>query len=327
MTMQLKQDSSYNVAVIVARFQVHDLTEAHQDLIDTVFDAHARVIIFLGVSQVRGDTHNPLPPESRAQMIQEVYPPAQYPNLTIDRIKDEPTDEGWSESLDAAIREHLGPADKALLYGSRDSFLSHYKGSFKTRELESTHVISGTEIRKQLAAAPQAHPLFRAGVIYASHQRYPTAYPTVDVAAVKIKEKQVLLVRKPNEYLWRFPGGFVSPTDDSCEAAAIRELHEETGQETGLSSIHYIGSRRMDDWRYRPSKDKIMTHLFIACTRGPLKAADDVAEAAWFNYDPRNPDTLYQRIVETHRPLYLMLVEYLNREGVFDDAPVPVLES
>jgi len=47
--MELEEKYS-DVGIIVGRFQVHKLTEAHFKLIDTVLKRHKKVIIFLGVS-------------------------------------------------------------------------------------------------------------------------------------------------------------------------------------------------------------------------------------------------------------------------------------
>jgi bifunctional NMN adenylyltransferase/nudix hydrolase len=308
--MELKKEN-YNVGVIVARLQVPTPTVAHIELIETVLKDHPKVIIFLGLSPVKGTINNPLDFQPRKQMLLEAFPHDKYPNLTIGYIKDQASDDEWSKALDSNIRDLLSPGEKAVLYGSRDSFIPHYKGSFATRELVSTRYISGTEIRNAVAKAPQSNPNFRMGAIWATYQRYPAAIATVDIAVVNFDEKEVLLARKPNEDLYRFVGGFVSPTDDSYEESALRELDEETGLAVGEAGLEYVGSKKIDDWRYRGETDKIITHFYIgAYTMGAPKAADDIAEVRWFNL----VDELTEEdIVEEHRPLYKMLMTYLKK--------------
>src|SRR5208337_2385489 len=134
--------------------------------------------------------------QPRKQMLLESFPPAQYPNISINYIKDIPSDEQWSKNLDAMIQDQLSPNDTVVLYGGRDSFLTQYKGRFDTRELVSSRYVSGTEIRRLVAQKPQSDPLFRAGVIWGTHQRFPSVFPTVDIAVLDPKRYRVLLAKK-----------------------------------------------------------------------------------------------------------------------------------
>ncbi len=333
-------EKPYTVAVAVMRLQVAELHEAHKELIDTLFAKHAKVMIFLGLSQVRGSIHDPLDFQPRKQMLLEAYPHDKYPNLTVGYVKDSRSDEDWSKKLDEQIRDTLSPNDTVVLYGSRDSFLSHYKGKFDTRELQATRYISGTELRAKIAQAPQSNPQFRAGVIFASYQRHPTVYSTVDVLVFDPEERRVLLARKPLENAYRIVGGFVDPRDDSFEVAALRELMEETGLTVGLAGLRYVGSKKVNDWRYanNPS-EKIMTHLYIALkgdNSGCPKADDDIAEVRWFGYDllnrpvriaqgddedekagttyvePKDTIEAETQLVEEHLPLWQMARTYID---------------
>jgi len=330
MTMKTVE-KPYTVAVAVMRLQVAELHEAHKELIDTLFAKHAKVMIFLGLSQVRGSIHDPLDFAPRKQMILEAYPHDKYPNLTVAYIKDNRSDEEWSKKLDEQIRDTISTNDTVVLYGSRDSFLTHYKGKFDTRELQATRHISGTELRKKISEAPQSNPQFRAGAIWSAYQRHPTVYPTVDIAVFDPEERKILLARKPLENKYRFVGGFASPTDDSFEEAAQRELEEETGVFVSFPALRYVGSKRVNDWRYanNPS-EKIMTHLYVGLygenSNGP-RADDDIAEVRWFGYDyltksirvmPEDSGesivttNAAEELVEEHLPLWEMLKTYID---------------
>jgi bifunctional NMN adenylyltransferase/nudix hydrolase len=330
---------NYNVGVIVARFQVAELHEAHKELIDTVLANHAKVMIFLGLSQVRGSINDPLDFQPRKQMLLEAYPHDKFPNLTIGYIKDNRSDTDWSNKLDAQINDLLAPNDTVVLYGSRDSFLAHYKGKFDTKELQATRFVSGTELRAKIAQAPQSNPLFRAGAIWLTAQRYPTVYSTVDIIVFDPNERKVLLARKPNEDKYRFVGGFVDPKkDDSFEEAALRELAEETGLTVGLAGLKYVGSKKVNDWRYANNPmEKIMTHIYVGTyTMGCPQASDDIAEVRWFGLDelegteriyddninlddedatnePKEVSVASLEIVEEHAPLWEMVAEYIKK--------------
>ena len=326
---------NYTVGCVVARFQVAELHEAHKELIDTVLANHAKVMIFLGLSQVRGSINDPLDFQPRKQMILEAYPHDKFPNLTIGYVKDNRSDEDWSKKLDAQIADLLGPADTVVLYGSRDSFLSHYKGKFDTRELQATRFVSGTELRAKIAQAPQSNPQFRAGAIWLTAQRYPTVYSTVDVVVFDPKERRILLARKPLEDKYRFIGGFADPKkDDSFEEAALRELVEESGITVGLAGLRYVGSKKVNDWRYANNPaEKIMTHVYVGLySMGCPQADDDIAEVRWFDYDKiacmekifdgkydneGNPiakevSAAENELVEEHIPLWNMVKTYID---------------
>lgn len=305
----------YTVGVIVARFQCAALHEAHTELINTVIANHAKVMIFLGLSQVRGSIHDPLDFQPRKQMLLEAYPHDKFPNLTIGYIKDNRSDDDWSEKLDGQIRDIISPNDAVVLYGSRDSFLSHYRGKFTTKELQATRFVSGTEMRNKIAQAPQSNPQFRAGAIWASYQRYPTVYSTVDVAVFDPKERRILFARKPLENGYRLIGGFVDTGDDSFEDSAIRELDEEAGINVSLGALRYVGSKKVDDWRYKNNpSEKIMTHLYVGLySMGCPKANDDIAEVRWFDYDKFNPtEALDYFMMDEHIPLWTMLKAFID---------------
>ena len=308
-------EKNYTVGVIVARLQVAELHEAHKELIDTVLSKHPKVLIFLGLSQVRGSIYDPLDFQPRKQMLLEAYPHDKYPNLSIGYIKDSRSDDDWSKKMDELISDAIGPNDTVVLYGSRDSFLGHYKGHFDTRELQATRFISGTELRQKIAQAPQSNPQFRAGAIWLTYQRYPTVYSTVDVAVFDVRERRILLARKPQEVGYRFIGGFANPTDESFERAALRELGEEADVSVGLEGLRYVGSKKVNDWRYANNpNEKIITHLYVGIySFGCARANDDVAEVRWFDYDKFNPGPNGINIlVEEHLPLWEMVKTYID---------------
>lgn len=284
------------VGVLVGRFQVNELHEGHKQLINGVVRKHEKVLLFLGLSPVRVTRNNPLDFESRKQLILNGYP-----NVNVLYIKDVPSDEAWSKNLDQQIRDLVGPLATVVLYGGRESFIDHYTGKYPTEEIGESVYRSGTEVRKKLGAAVKSHPCFRAGVVWAAYNRYPTTFPTVDVAIWDETGTKLLMAKKPDEQLYRFIGGFVSP-GETLEATCRREVAEEAHIE--ITDPQYVGSRPIDDWRYRRELDGIVTTLFEAKHMfGRPAPDDDISELAWFEVEG-----LRDKIVEEHRPLLRMLM-------------------
>lgn len=302
--MQPKQEQ-YDVGVIVGRFQVHELHQAHRDLIQYVCDHHEKVVIFLGLSPLMVSTNNPLDFEARKQMIL-----AEFPDVNVLYAKDMADDDVWSEKLDQMVADLLTPNQSVILYGGRDSFIAHYTGRYPTQELMQSTFMSGTAQRKAIArSSVKGSPEFRAGVIWAAHARFPTAYTTVDIAIFNEDRSQILLGRKHNEKPYRLIGGFSDPKSPDFETDARREVIEETGIEVG--GLKYIGSTLVSDWRYRNEPDGIKTMLFIGkYLHGRPTPGDDIEEVRWFDFDERRP--LNSEIVPSHHPLMAMLRTYLK---------------
>jgi bifunctional NMN adenylyltransferase/nudix hydrolase len=298
-----------DIGVMIGRFQVHELHEGHHDLIKTVMKHHQKVLILLGVSPAKSTRNNPLDFKSRELMLR-----ASYPNLTVLPIYDVGNDEEWSKEVDKKIREVFS-IGSVTLYGSRDGFIPYYKGQFPTVELEARFKVSGSEIRKSLSNEVVSDPKFRHGVIYATHDKYPTSYTTVD-AAIMDEHGRLLLGRKKNDAKgkWRFIGGFVDINLDSClEEAVKREVMEETGS-LGVGEPIYVGSASIKDWRYKNEQDGIMTSLFvIPYIFGNPAASDDIDDLKWFDVKKLIETEGYQ-LVEEHKPLLELLKRYIEKK-------------
>lgn len=292
-------EKTYDVGCIVARFQVDELHDAHKQLIEFVSARHNHIIILLGVSPIPNTRNNPLPFSARRQMIQELYP-----NATISIVKNHISDQIWSKNLDSTIKDNLSLQQTAVLYGSRDSFIKYYSGSFNTIELETDTYVSGSAVRLEIAKDSTFNRDWRRGAIWAAYNRYPTSYQAVDAAIFNEDDTKLLMVRKPGEEKYRFCGGFVDPKTKSLEINCKREVAEELHIE--VSDPVYIGSTSIDDWRYRKEVDGIMTCLFkCKYIFGTPTPDDDICEAKWMRVEELTPET----IMPAHLPLVALLLK------------------
>jgi 8-oxo-dGTP diphosphatase len=92
---------------------------------------------------------------------------------------------------------------------------------------------------------------------------------------------QILLVRRkyePYKGMWAIPGGFVED-DEELEAAAIRELQEETGLIVPtMTQLHTFGKVGRDS---RGRTVTVTYYAFTDASTQKVQGGDDAAEAEW----------------------------------------------
>lgn len=294
-----------NVGVIIGRFQVPALTEAHKTLVQTVAEKEqGLVVVLLGVSVNDGRCpENPLTFMQRAKLF------ANMPqNVMVLPLMDCPTDAEWSEQVDTILHTAY-PPDRynVTLYGGRKSFRESYCGRNSCVDIDLNIQVSGTEARFAVQEADT--PEFLAGQVYALQTQYPKVYPTVDCVIWRKRDEtrptEILLIQRPDTKEWSFPGGFVDPEDASYALACAREVYEELGlsNEYGLDCV---GSVRVNDWRYRGTRDKIITTVFVMqYAWGPVRPnPEEVQDYQWVPVSD-----VRVTISETHKPLWRLALE------------------
>jgi 8-oxo-dGTP diphosphatase len=115
--------------------------------------------------------------------------------------------------------------------------------------------------------------------------RYPRPALTVDIVVFALDENdlQVMLIQRdqgPFEGDWALPGGFVN-VDETLDAAAARELEEETGlRDIFLEQLYTFGDVDRDP------RERVVTVAYYALVNlagHNVRAASDARNAAWFS--------------------------------------------
>jgi bifunctional NMN adenylyltransferase/nudix hydrolase len=305
-----------DLSVVIGRFQIHRLHEAHEALIRHAVQQSNRLLILLGCAPTI-TKRNPLSFPARSRMlytyIQQTFKgggllPAQ---MNIIPILDHPSNEVWAHQVDGIVRAVSGGGSVRFTWGAEsahDIYVQH--GSYLDHDLmpempqRATAVRAG--IKVELGSQAEA---FRAGAIWQQERLFVNPWPTVDMVITHTASgpREVLLGQKDSDGdKWRFPGGFVDPTDHCLEAAARREIREECGDIE--VDPRYIGSLKINDWRLRGCKESIITSVFhcpiMWNSSSQVKAGDDLKRVAWFKLNRAD-----RYIHDVHKPILDLALE------------------
>ena len=293
------------LGVAVGRFQVPELHRGHICFLDKVVEKSDRVLVFIGRAQSFPDKKDPLSYKQREEMLRDFFKKRKK-KFKILPIDDLGNNRLWSEKLDEKIAKEKRKGEKILLFGSRDSFVFQYEGKSPFSLIKEKGKFSGTESRKKAEVYKGA--AFRAGIVYAFSSRRALLHQTVDILPYfweKGKLMVLLAQKKRDAEKFRFLGGFTDISDLSLEDAALRELKEESPGLTVKKKPFYLGSRQVDDWRYKNREDGIMTALFAVEIKKPKKteAADDIDYLKIFSFAELK-ESLF---IKEHRFLFKLL--------------------
>lgn len=119
----------------------------------------------------------------------------------------------------------------------------------------------------------------------ANKYKHPSVTVDMVVMTVSDKKLKVLLVkRKDHPFIgcWATPGGFVG-FNENLDAAALRELKEETGLENGIFFKQLYTFGRAD----RDPRTRVITTAYLTLAPQEIieqaHAGDDAADAQWFD--------------------------------------------
>jgi 8-oxo-dGTP diphosphatase len=118
--------------------------------------------------------------------------------------------------------------------------------------------------------------------VYSYEHPHPAVTTDIVVFTIRDGDLAVLLIQraqKPYADSWALPGGFVR-IDEGLDAAAARELSEETGIENvALEQLHAFGEPDRDP------RERVITvayYALIPSSRAQIRAASDAKGVAWF---------------------------------------------
>jgi len=113
--------------------------------------------------------------------------------------------------------------------------------------------------------------------------RYPRPALTVDAIVLRrtADTVEVLLIQRdriPFEGAWALPGGFFDLEDASTEAAAMRELEEETG--LTIDTLELLGPYSAPD---RDPRERVISLVYYGWAQADARpeAGDDARALAW----------------------------------------------
>ena len=286
--MSLPSPNSKPIGVLFAPFQTPTLLDTHRSALAKLIQNHAIVVVALPVSRITPSKVSPLDFRTRQAMIHTLFP-----NVLVVPVPHRKYGEDKAKALEEAIRAPFSEFRGATIYMS-EADVSAYRPhcTMDLFDMGWDFYVPEHSARIATRDAVVNDEDFRRGIIHALTNQFQISWSTVDMFIRRVvdKETYVLLGKKPGERGWRFPGGFKDRTDLTYEAAVYREAGEEILKPEVDPSVvftypEYIGSRNIDDWRYKKEIDGITT-LFYAVkfigTDDQIKAGDDLDQAQWF---------------------------------------------
>jgi ADP-ribose pyrophosphatase YjhB (NUDIX family) len=118
-----------------------------------------------------------------------------------------------------------------------------------------------------------------AGVVILECMARPICPPIAADVIIEIDGRIVLIERRNYPHGWAIPGGFVD-VGETVEAAARREMREETGLEVELTELLGVYSRADRDPR-----GHTVSLVYVGRAQGEPHADDDAKAAALFSLD------------------------------------------
>jgi bifunctional NMN adenylyltransferase/nudix hydrolase len=309
----------FDTAIIIGRWQIFHL--GHESMLRAALAAGTRVIVVVGSAHRSRNPRNPFTWQERQSMILSTLSEQDRARVQFLPVRDYYDDVRWNAAVRAGVRSHLAdqPTGRITLVGFKKDHTSYYLDHFHDwawTAVERAVDIDATALRNVYfeghdpdARLEVLRPYVGASVlaylqawarlpaygqrvaehaaVVAYRQRWVAPFHLTADAVVQAGDR-VLLVRRGGDIghgLWAIPGGFVEP-GERMYAAALRELHEETGFKTLASTLRaaFRGSVVFDHPERSP-RGRIITHAHYfnlgSIILPEVRGADDAMEARW----------------------------------------------
>ena len=310
----------YDTLVLIGRFQ--PFHNAHLEIVKRSTALCNQLVIVTGSANQPRTYKNPFTSAEREQMIRRA---TMGLSISI-KVEANPdtiyNDQAWAVRVQALVAKHTSPGEKIAVIGHKKDESSFYLDMFPQwafENVEEVEPLGATNIRDlyfkwtfnsnfiknvvpettyeflmNFRRTEEFAQIIREREFIETYKKqyaslpYPPIFVTAD--AVVIQSGHVLMIRRrsePGRGLWALPGGFVNAnTDKSVEAAAIRELREETGIKVPAPVLRgSIVRGRVFDAVDRSARGRTITHVFhIQLPDGELpkvKGSDDAEKARW----------------------------------------------
>ncbi len=135
--------------------------------------------------------------------------------------------------------------------------------------------------------------------------------PALSVDVVVVDGNKILLVKRgqpPHQGKWALPGGFVE-YGETVEAAARREIQEETGMAIDLSEILGVYSDPERD----PRGHTVSVVFVGKMVGGQLQGGDDAADTKWYDVN----DLREERLAFDHEMIVQDFRQWLKNRTTF----------
>ncbi len=315
----MAQVKPYTTAVVIGRMQLYHL--GHGTLMSAALDLADQVVVVLGSAFHARDSKNPFDWQERAAMIRATLSPAERDRVHFVPVRDYYDNDRWNAAVRQGVAAHHQGSNGVVLVGFEKDSSSYYLANFpdwKQHRVAQVHAIDATALRKvffeggEPAASlavlePYVHPgvlhylrawchlpafsqMSREALAVAEDRKKYGKGPHLAADAIVRVGDHVLLVRRGGAVghgLWAVPGGFVE-LDEPTEAAALRELREETRfpwlPETLLRN-------RQDSAFFqapgRSARGRVLSHAFFyrfgEMPLPEVQARDDAKETRWWH--------------------------------------------
>ncbi len=312
--------NKYDTLVFIGRFQ--PCHNAHVEIIRRAAALAKQVVVIIGSSFQPRTYKNPFTADERAEMLRASTADI-GDRIKIEYNRDSMyNDQAWATRVQELVGKHTRRGENVGIIGHSKDETSFYLKMFpqwKHEDVELIEPLHATDIRdlyfkedahlKYLKAVvpqevldfltkfketDQYKQIIREREFVATYKKqyesFPYAPTFVTADAVVLQSGHVLMIKRkaePGRGLWAIPGGFLNAgTDKSMQAAAIRELREETGIKVPAPVLAgSIKDARVFDAIDRSARGRTITHAFkFVLPDGDLprvKGQDDAEKARW----------------------------------------------